>query len=303
MPDPFPEELTHESVIGSDDTFNSDNIFPGSSLTVLGALAILFTWFSSFPGISKQALGQLFHILHHFILPSGNLFPATYAQAFSVIQSLLVPVKEYHCCPNDCIIYRGPHSDKTHCPVCGEPRFLEGQVPKKRFKYIPLAPRIQRFFQNAHTSQLLQSHSLIPATSNVCDIQQTQTWKKWYSQHGIFSGDARGLALALCLDGTNPYSQEKNAYSMWPMLVSFLNLPPALRRVAGFLQLVGIIPGKNEPKNTDPYLKVLIDELQELHGMRIYDAHQKNMFELKVSVLLHILDYPGQNKVFHCHGE
>ena len=79
----------------------------------------------------------------------------------------------------------------------------------------------------------------------------------------MFHGDGRGLSLALCTDGTNPYSKEKNAYSMWPIMVSFLNLPSNLRRIAGFLQLVGIIPGRSEPKNTDPYMQVLVDDLKE----------------------------------------
>lgn len=51
----------------------------------------------------------------------------------------------------------------------------------------------------------------------------------------MFHGDGRGLSLTLCTDGTNPYSKEKNAHSMWPIMVSFLNLPSNLRHIAGFL--------------------------------------------------------------------
>ena len=250
MPDPFLEEFGHDLGGVFDDSSNSDHIFPGSSLNVLGTLAILFTWFSSFPGISKQALGQLLFILHHFILPSGNILPATYAAAFQIIQPLIVPVQEHHCCPNDCMVYRGPHAKASHCPVCGEARYKNGgNVPKKRFKYIPLGPRIKRYFGNANISQLLQRHSQIQTSNSVHNIQETQTWKEWFSKKGIFCGDPRGLALSLCMDGTNPYSKEKTSYSMWPMVVSFLNLPPNLHRLAGFLHLVGIVPGKKEPKN------------------------------------------------------
>ena len=90
---------------------------------------------------------------------------------------------------------------------------------------------------------------------------------------------------------------------MWPMIVSFLNLPSTLRRSSGFLQLVGIIPGKKEPKNTDPYIQVLVDELKELNEARIFDAHQKNWFQARAEVVLNVMDYPGQNKVFHCNGK
>ena len=302
--DPF-EDLYHDDTgIRFEDTEpTSPQLFAGSSLNVLGSLAILFSWFSAFPGISKQALNQLFHILHYFILPPGNSLPATYAAALSIIQPLLSPKREYHCCPNDCIIYRGPHADDTHCHVCGEERYLEKSIPKKRFKYLPLISRVERYFKNKTISKLFQDHIYQPATADVHDIHQTSTWKEWYGENGIFHGDSRGLALALCTDGTNPFAKEKNSYSMWPIMITFLNLPSSLRRSAGFLQLVGIIPGKHEPKNTDTYLQVLVDELRDMNGTRMYDAYRQCWFELRVELLLHILDYPGQNKVLHCNGE
>ena len=205
-------------------------------------------------------------------------------------------------CVNDCIIYRGANKDCTHCPQCGESRF-SGQTPRKRFKYLPLGPRIRRYFSNARTSQLLQNHATTPDPEDIHDIHHTEVWKKWYSHNGIFSGDSRGLALGVCIDGTNPFAKEKNSCSMSPITVSFLNLPPSLRRLHGYLQLVGIIPGKSEPKNTDPYLSILVDELIELNGSVVFDGYQNSTFLLQVALLLQVLDYPGQTKVFHCHGE
>ena len=273
---------------------------------MLTALSVLLSWFTRFPGISKQAFSQLLYMLHNIILPSGNLLPASYDAAYAVIKPYLISVKEYHCCPNDCILYRGPNADKTSCPICGEDRYVNGGcVPKKRFKYIPLASRMKRYFETATTSRLLQGHSasITSTTTEIHDIHHTKTWKKWYSPGGLFGGDVRGLSLGLCLDGTNPYAKEKNSYSMWPMLVSILNLPPLLRRSTEFLQLVGIIPGKQEPKNTNTYLQVLVDELKELNGTQIYDGHQKNWFNVQAELLLHVMDYPGQNKVFHMYGK
>ena len=81
---------------------------------------------------------------------------------------------------------------------------------------------------------------------------------------------------------------------MWPVVVSLLNLPPGVCHIAGFLQLMEVIPGRGEPKNTDPYLQVFVDELQSINGMRLYDAHQQSWFNLQIELLMHILDYPGQ---------
>lgn len=282
-------------------TSQSPPLYPGSTLSVLGSVAILFSWFSTFPGVTKEALSQLLHILHFFLLPGENSLPATYSQALALVQSLLVPVTEYHCCVNDCVVFRGPYRDLAQCPHCGEERF-HGSSPRKRFKYLPFTPRIKRYFSNARTSELLQSHATSEARKGIHDIHDTTTWKQWYSKEGIFAGDSRGLALQFCADGTNPFAKEKSSYSMWPILISFLNLPPSLRRQPRYLQLVGIIPGKSEPVNTDPYLDILVDELLQLHDTFLYDGFHNTMFQLKINLLQHVLDYPGQNKIFHCQG-
>ena len=288
----------------NDDIPNSDPLYSGSELTVSTALAILFSWFTSFPGVSKEALGHLLLLLHHFILPNGNRLPSTYASAYDLIKSLLVPEKEYHCCINDCIIFRDAYKDHDECPECNEPRYVEGgKIPRKKFKYLPLGPRLHRLFGSSDTSQLLQNHMTSDMTTKVSDLHDTDVWKNRYSAEGPFAGDSRGLSLAICADGTNPFSKEKTSYSMWPILISILNLPSHLRRQPGYLQLVGIIPGRNEPKNTDPYIEILVEELQQLNGEQVYDSFQNNMFSLKADIFLHIMDYPGQNKLFHCNGE
>ena len=66
--------------------------------------------------------------------------------------------------------------------------------------------------------------------------------------------------------------------------------------------LAGIIPGKSEPQNLDPYIEILVDELCSLNGLEFFDGYHEK-FLLNVDILLHVLDYPGQNKVFHCHGK
>ena len=274
------------------------------------ALAILFAWFGAFPGISKEALGQLLFLLHHYLLPAGNKMPPSYSSATSMTKSMLSPVEDYHCCVNDCIIFRDSpeHSfaELDTCPVCGEARYDAGtRVPRKRFHYLPLTPRLHRLFGNPHTSQLLQCHSTsieATSTSTIVDIHQSQLWKGLYSEEGLYGGDAHGISLGICADGLNPFSKERTTYSMWPLVLSILNLPRHLRNLAGSLLLSGIIPGRSEPRNTDPYLELIVDELVQVNGTKCWDSYKKEEFELQVSIQLHILDYPGQNKVFQCQG-
>lgn len=68
--------------------------------------------------------------------------------------------------------------------------------------------------------------------------------------------------------------------------------------------LLGIIPGNGakEPNNLDPYLEVVVDEIIEPSGKKIYDAYQDCMFDLHIQILLYILDYPGLGKVLKLSG-
>ena len=297
-----------EPTLGCDDTNATDMLFSCSTLSRFQATLILISWFSKFPGISKNAFSQLLSILHTKILPENNTLPTSYAEAASVLKSHMTPVQEYHCCTNDCVVFR---DSKTHsykglceCPVCGESRYKPSTtIPRKTFKYLPVTDRIIKWFGNEQTSYLLQSHKETPMSSNREEsIHHCRAWKELYCDEGVFEGEARSLAFALCLDGTNPFSKEKYSYSMCPMLLIPLNLPQNLRKSAASIMLAGIIPGPREAKNTDPYVDVLVDELLALNNTRVYDALRDEYFSLKVSITLNILDYPGQNKLFHSQG-
>lgn len=131
------------------------------------------------------------------------------------------------------------------------------------------------------------------------DIHQSPTWGKAYSCHGRFGGD---LLFGFCTDGVNPFSHNRVNYSMWPMMLTLFDLPRELRSSFNSIFLLGIIPGNGsfEPKNVDPYMEVLVDELLKLSSTTtIHDAHTNAPFELKVEILLYILDYPALNKVLH----
>ena len=101
----------------------------------------------------------------------------------------------------------------------------------------------------------------------------------------------------------NPFSKEKTSYSMWPISLSILNLPSHMRTKFGSLLLFGIIPGRKEPKNIDPYLELLVEEINDFSNCDIFDSFNGVYFKPKASIVLNILDYPGQNKVFKCSGK
>lgn len=294
--------------VPGDDIDTTTMLYHGSNMSCFQATAILLSWFSRFPGMSKNSFTQLLDILHNQILPEGNTLPTSYAQAVTTLGAYITPVQEYHSCVNDCILFRESHKDLDGCPVCGESRYKPNtQIPRKVFKYLPISNRIKRWYGNQHTSALLQSHKeSIPARStcvtHVKSIHESQAWQQLYGDDGEFGGEVRSLSFALCLDGTNPFAKEKYSYSMCPMLLVPLNLPQSLRSSARSILLTGIIPGPAEVKNTDPYVDVLVDEILKLQNTPVYDALHDEEFNLQISITLNILDYPGQNKLFHCQG-
>ena len=310
--DMFPDDSASFDV--SDPTSHPRTcLYEGSTLSTFQALSILFSWFSVHPGISKSAFEHLLNILHRYLLPSENNLPATYKKAREIFQPCLSPVIEYDCCVNDCVVFRdsssGKYSKLKECPVCKEPRFQSAcrskSVPFKRFKYLPVETRVRRLFANEQMSTLIQSHRLKVTEDGqtMSNIHDSPAWKEWYAEDGCYEGDPRALTFAICIDGLNPFKKESSTYSMCPILLSPLNFPPKLRKLSGSMFLTGIIPGPKELKSTDPYVEIVVDEILKLNGTEVYDACEKENFKLQTNILLHIFDYPGQSKVFHCQGQ
>ena len=81
-------------------TGSSELLFETSTLSVSQSLALLFKWFCSYPGISKECFSRLLYLLHTFFLPTGNKLPKSYIKARALIKDVLVPVQSYDCCVN-----------------------------------------------------------------------------------------------------------------------------------------------------------------------------------------------------------
>lgn len=176
---------------------------------------ILMSWFSTFPGISKTAFSRLLFIIGKFLLPSENTLPTSYTEAVKMVQRFITPVVDYNCCINDCIIYRDSsnrkHAKLTRCPECNENRYEKGSknTPRKRFKYIPIEPRLRRLFGHEVSSAMVQGHSNQSNSGIISSIHESPAWKEWYSAEGYFQGDTRAVSFGICMDGTNPFAHEK----------------------------------------------------------------------------------------------
>lgn len=112
-----------------------------------------------------------------------------------------------------------------------------------------------------------------------------------------------GIALSFCTDGMNPLRSQNKQYSMWPMMVQILNLPPAFRRSFSGIQILGIIPGngQKEPFNLEPYFDIFVDELLQLNKCNMYvNRERKN---IQVKLVQYVLDFPAIAKVMHTQAQ
>lgn len=123
------EDKTSYSFVPDSCTFKDNKLYSGASISNLYAVSLLFSWFGAFPGVSKQSFSHLLSILHNYLLPRDNTLPGlptNYTSAIKMLKPYLSPLKEFHCCVNDCLIFRdcfsGNYSDLKQCPYCGENR-------------------------------------------------------------------------------------------------------------------------------------------------------------------------------------
>ena len=280
-------------------------LFEGSRNTVLTALVEHFHWFTQHPGISKDALSSMLAMQHKF-LPTGNNLPSSYEAALRTIEPYLIQPVVYDVCRNDCIVFRKEYESLVKCPKCDSGRYNKSNTPVRRFTYLPIRPRLARLFGSANMAAVLQSHTTLGGTGirKVYDVQQSKAWEAAYSTSGIFGGDPRGISFAMCTDGVNPFAHNKVTYSMWPIMLTLLNLPRKSRNRFGSIMLQGIIPGNGtkEMYNINPYIDIMVDELLELSDSILFDAYKEAPFRCKVAILLYVLDYPGIGKVMSVVG-
>ncbi|WAR04472.1 hypothetical protein MAR_019841 [Mya arenaria] len=290
---------------------------PNSKMTILQWLAMNFALFVAHPAMSKAAFTHNLHVQKITHGDTANMLPSSYYEARKLINPYVVKKIVFDVCINECVIFRNSatsqYADLFNCPVCGEKRYANSscdskqsrQVSRRRFIYIPVGPRLARLYGEVNLAQLVMSHPGSEYEGNeMWDIHHSSFGKELYSKDGYFAGDKMGISFALELDGVNPFHNIGVMYSMTPIMLTILNFPRHIRNSFGNIQLVVIIPGKekSESSNLSPYVKVLADELMFLTRCKAYNAYAKAPLDVKLKLLLYVLDYPGLSKLFHQHG-
>lgn len=171
---------------------------------------------------------------------------------------------------------------------------------------MPVGPRLARWYGTSELCKLLYSKPYV-ANGKIGDFTDGDQYKSWYEEGNIFSNseEAETVPLALFCDGLNPNRSMATQKSMWPLILTWLNLPIHVRTLLGPMMLVGIIPGTKteEPKHLDPYIDVLVDELLSLTNLTVMNSYKKAPTHIKVALLQYQCDIPAFSKLLHVSGQ
>jgi len=143
-----------------------------------------------------------------------------------------------------------------------------------------LIEALQLMFQNPLLAPFLKLAPPRSADSNdpVTQIEHSRRYReKVYNRPAdgspsFFERNRRNVCLSLTTDGFNPWRGSQ--YSMWPVCLSVLNLPPHLRNRPEFTIMIALIEGPDKPERMELYLSHVLREVRNasLHPFSVIDV-------------------------------
>ena len=169
------------------------------------------------------------------------LLPSSFDKAIQLCDDLHSRMLRIDCCVNGCCLFEFELAASSNCPDCKESRYH----PNSRravsvFRYFPLFERIERLFAVPALVELVKLRANRDVEADrLADVYDSELWEHLFEQE--CGDDLRHLAFALLYDGVR--IQESSQYSVYPMVLEVLNLPPWVRYNQSFLWLSGLVPG------------------------------------------------------------
>jgi hypothetical protein len=310
-------DLGNEDNIGDEDQENLQKLFDDAEKPLysgcekyskLSAVLKLFNLKANYAW-SDKSFTDLLDMVHD-MLPEGNELPVSFYQAKKLMCPMGLEVERIHACPNDCMLYRKEFKNSHTCVTCGASRYkrknendevdddvTKNGPPAKVLWYLPIIPRLKRFFSNEKEAKLLRWHS----DERIKDgklrhVADSPQWRHIDNMYPEFAKEIRNIRFGLSSDGINPFGNMSSRHSTWPVLLCIYNLPPWLCMKRKYIMMSLLIQGPKQPGNDiDVYLSPLIDDLKTLwsRGVDAYDAYKKEYFELRAMIFCTISDFPA----------
>ena len=226
----------------------------------------------------------------------------------------------YDCCPKSCIAYTSEYRDEVQCPFCDEPRYNQHHQPRRMFCYIPLIPRLQKYFANPNIAKLLTyRHKFKSDPNSMSDVFDAEHYKNLKNTvvtvdgirlpHYYFSGED-DIAFSVCLDSYLLYNRRRSGPSATPIVLQIYNLPPEIRTHLSKLVCLGVIPGPHSPKDLHSFLSPFEEESVLLaSGVPTFHSVKQQIFELRaynifpqgdIVAIEKLLNIKGHNAIVPC---
>lgn len=176
----------------------------------------------------------------------------------------LVPVF-YDMCENSCICYTGQYESDQNCPICGSARFDTRRKAKKVMPYLSIKDRLKTQFSDENRAkELLYRHEYITSKSDndLDDIFDGEIYKELVDKNLFI--DKRDIVFTASCDGYQIFKQKTD--DCWLFLMINNNLDPFLRVKKENLLVPFLIPGPNQPKDFNTFLRPFINEMKELES-------------------------------------
>lgn len=126
-------------------------------------------------------------------------------------------------------------------------------------------------------------------------IKGSVIWQKKVLNDIKMNSDIHNIALSFASDGFQPYRTSQS--SVWPLILTVLNLPSQLRNNKQLLLLNGV-PSPNAG-SLQPFIKIMVHELNNLYtnGANIHCSACDKQHLIYVKLLFTVADYPAHSKI------
>lgn len=178
----------------------------------------------------------------------------------------LIP-KFYDMCENSCICYTGLYETYQSCPLCNSLRYDSKNKSKKVMPYLSIKKRLEIQYNNKiRAEELLYRYRYITnkeiESEDLEDIFDGNMYKDLLEKD--FFSDQRDIAFTVSCDGYQIFKQKTD--DCWLFLLINNNLDPSIRVKKENLLIPFLIPGPNQPKDFNTFLRPFINEMKELES-------------------------------------
>ena len=194
--------------------------------------------------------------------------------------------RRFDCCSNSCMAFT--ESTNDHCLICLAPRYDKSGNPVQTFDYIPLLHRLRLQYSSASRADILTTYpeqctAKYKASGVITDIWDGKLLQE-LRERGLFMNKS-DISLSFHTDGVKLF-KSRQSFHVWPLLIIIHNLPPDQGFKKENVLLLGVIPGPNQPKDLDSFLRPLIDELKDLQAgvSRVFNGSTREYFTLHAYV-------------------